>query len=45
MTNWFSIVVGVLQLGAAIQAYSQGKIGMAAVFAMYGVCSIILAKV
>ena len=45
MTNWFQIVIGVMQMAAAAQAVAQGKNGLAAVFFMYGVCSIILAKV
>ncbi len=45
MTNWFSIVVGIMQIGAAGQALYQKNYSMAAVFVMYGICSVILARV
>ena len=41
--NIFSLIVGVLQACAAIEAASKGNTKMAVVFACYALCSAILA--
>ncbi len=43
--NKFTIIVGILQFGAAAEAAYKGNWKMAVIFACYGLCSIILAFV
>ena len=41
--NWFQVVIGVLNIGAAIVALNQGNPKIAALFCVYTLASFVLA--